>query len=76
MFAIAKNLLWIILVVVLAGCTASRIEQTGSGAKLDTPLNTPTTTSQRPAEPQRASPAGQQRPLSGHRVMYFVDSGT
>ncbi len=76
MFAIAKNLLPIVLVVALAGCTASRIEQTGSGAMVGATANVPTATMERPTDPQEASPAGQQRPLSGHRVMYFVESGT
>jgi len=76
MFAIARNLLLIVLAVALAGCTASRIDQTGSSAVRGTTENAPTATAERPVDPPETSPAGQQRPLSGHRVMYFVESGT
>ncbi len=76
MFAIAKILLPIVLTVALAGCTASRIDQTGSSAVRGTTANVPTATVERPIDPPETSPTGQQRPLSGHRVMYFVESGT
>ncbi len=76
MFASARNLVLVALAVFLAGCTASWPEQAGSSAVLGATANVPTATVERPTDAQETSPPGQQRPLSGHRVMYFVESGT